>query len=100
MGLPALVGPPIPPIAEHAWRVFWDLSETRAVGMGGVSGISYTELAAYATMTGQPLTPLDVALVREADRAFLASVRKADAAREDGETGDETGDTATTEDPV
>lgn len=99
MGLPALVGPPIPPIAEHAWRVFWDLSETRAVAMGGVSAISYTELAAYHTMTGQPLTPLDVAFVREADRAFLASVRKAEAAREDDGAADDR-DTASTEDPA
>lgn len=72
MVLDDLVGPPMPPVAVRAWQVFADLSGTRSGGMGGIAAISYTEMVAYQTMTGTRLTPLDVALVREADGAFLA----------------------------
>ncbi len=67
-----LVGPPLPPLAERAWRVFGELSGTRASGMGGVGAITYTEMDAYQRLTGATLTALDVALVREADAGFLA----------------------------
>jgi hypothetical protein len=67
-----LVGPPMPPLAERAWDVFGQLSGTRASGMGGVGAITYTEMDAYQRLTGTTLTALDVALVREADAAFLS----------------------------
>lgn len=67
-----LVGPPMPPLAERAWQVFHDLSATRASGMGGVGAITYAETDAYCRLTDTALTPLDVALVREADAAFLS----------------------------
>ncbi|MFN9087348.1 MAG: hypothetical protein ACK6DP_12365 [Gemmatimonas sp.] len=70
--LDEIVGPPLPPIAARAWQVFGELSGTRSAGMGGVSAIPYTEMLAYQTLTGTTLTPLDVALVREADAAFLS----------------------------
>lgn len=66
-----LVGPPLPPVAERAWQVFGELSGTRASGMGGIGAITYAELLAYQTLTATRLTPLDVALVREADAVFL-----------------------------
>jgi hypothetical protein len=67
-----LVGPPLPPVAARAWEVFSHVSGTRSSGMGGIGAITYTELLAYQTLTGTTLTPLDVALVREADQAFLS----------------------------
>ena len=67
-----LVGPPLPPVAVRAWEVFSQVSGTRSSGMGGIGAITYTELLAYQTLTGTTLTPLDVALVREADQAFLS----------------------------
>lgn len=66
-----IVGPPLPPDAVHAWRVFSELSGTRSSGMGGVGAITYSEMLAYQTLTDTSMTPLDVALVREADHAFL-----------------------------
>jgi hypothetical protein len=67
-----IVGPPLPPIAARAWEVFGAVSGTRSSGMGGIGAVTYTELLAYQTLTGVVLTPLDVALVREADQAFLS----------------------------
>jgi hypothetical protein len=69
--LDELAGPPLPPMAARAWRVFGEVNSTRSSGMGGIGAITYTELAAYQAVTGERLTPLDVALVREADGAFL-----------------------------
>jgi hypothetical protein len=67
-----MVGPPCPALAVRAWEVFGQLHETRSCGMGGVRAITFTELDAFQRVTGQRLTPLDVALVREADRVFVA----------------------------
>lgn len=66
-----VVGPPLPPGADRAWRIFGELNATRASGTGGVGAITYAEMVAYETLTGVLLTPLDVALVREADAVFL-----------------------------
>jgi hypothetical protein len=67
-----IVGPPLPPVAVRAWDVFGQLSGTRSAGMGSIGAITYTELVAFQTCTGTTLTPLDVALIREADGAFLS----------------------------
>ena len=79
-----IVGPPLPPLAARAWDVFRALSDTRMVGMGGVGPITYTEMAAFEQLTDTPLTPLDVALVREADAVFLTyAMSKLRAARDE-----------------
>lgn len=69
-----LIGPPLPPVAEHAWRAFSELSGTRAVGMHGASRITYAEIAAYDRLTEAGLSPLDLDLIRVADEAFLADL--------------------------
>jgi hypothetical protein len=69
-----IVPPPLPQIAERAWEAFGELNETRDAGSGGISRIKYVEMLAYQTMTGVWLSPLDVALVKEADKAFAAVV--------------------------
>lgn len=66
-----LVGPPLPPAAERAWQIFAELNGTRSSGLHGIGAITYTELHAYQLVTHTRLTPLDVALIREADGAFL-----------------------------
>jgi len=71
VALDDLIGPPLPPLAERAWAVFGQLNGTRASGMQGVAPITFTELAAFQDVTGTRLTPLDVALVREADAVFV-----------------------------
>ena len=66
-----LVGPPLPLEAGRAWHVFGELHATRSAGMGGVSAITYGEMAAHRQLTGVRLTPLEVTLIREADSVFL-----------------------------
>lgn len=67
-----MVGPPCPPLAARAWEVFGQLHGTRSIGMGGVGPITFGEMDAFQRLTRQRLTPLDVALIREADSVFLA----------------------------
>lgn len=66
-----LIGPPVPPVALSAWQAFDDLHAARPMSAQGVTPISYTELDAYVRLTGAPLTPLDVQLVRVIDDAYL-----------------------------
>lgn len=70
-----LEGPPMPPMAERAYEVFFELSESRGATMAGPMALSFTEIDAYQRATRQRLTPLDIALLKEADRAFLAEMR-------------------------
>lgn len=74
--LPDLLGPPLPPGTESAWDMFWALHETRGTTMTGLAPISYAEMAAYQRLTQRRMTPLEVALVREADRALAAEIRE------------------------
>lgn len=86
--LDEIVGPPLPPLAARAWDVFRALSETRTVGLQGVGPITYTEMAAFEQMTDTALTPLDVALVREADAVFLTyAMSRFRAARDEASPG-------------
>lgn len=72
--LPDLLGPPMPPGTDVGWDVFIALHQTRGATMGTLLPITYTEMDAYQRLTQRRLTPLDVALVREADRAMLDEV--------------------------
>ena len=69
-----LRGPDLPPDARHAWAVFASLSRTRTMSSAGPNPISYLEIDAYCRVTHDRLTPLDVALIREADDALAAAV--------------------------
>lgn len=70
-----LIGPPLPPLAVRAWSVFRDLDETRVIGEGGVRRLAYTEVAAYCDLMAITLTPLEIALLAEADRATVSALR-------------------------
>lgn len=73
--LPDLLGPPMPPGAEVGWELFWALHETRGMAMTGLLPITYSEMDAFQRLTQRRMTPLEVALVREADRALAAEIR-------------------------
>ena len=56
------------------WALFVDVSSSRSVGMGGVSGISYAELKAFSELYEMPLDPFEVSAIKALDRAYLARV--------------------------
>lgn len=69
-----LRGPDLPQDARHAWSVFAALSRTRTMSSAGPNPINYLEIDAYCRVTHDQLTPLDVALIREADDAMAATL--------------------------
>lgn len=73
--LPDLLGPPMPPGTESGWEMFWALHETRGMAMTGLLPITYAEMDAYQRLTQRRITPLEAALIREADRAIAAEIR-------------------------
>lgn len=59
----------------RAWAVFSEISETRVIGDGGVRRLPFTEVTAYCDLMDITLTPLEVALFAEADRATVSALR-------------------------
>jgi hypothetical protein len=59
------------PRVSHLWRWFLDLSQARQSGMNGPGPITYAEIAAYATMMKEIITPWEVAAIRRVDDAVL-----------------------------
>jgi hypothetical protein len=64
------------PVAAVAWEAFNELSATRGASSAGVSPISFLEIEAYQRVTGNSLTPLDVALILTADGTFMAEAHE------------------------
>lgn len=65
-----LIGPPLPPHTEDAWRAFLALSAERPTA-GGVGRITSQAILAYCEVDGVHLTPLDLACIRAADAAVM-----------------------------
>lgn len=74
--IPDLLGPDLPPHTESALALFWALHDTRGASQVGIEPITYTEMANYARLMRRRMTPLEVACVREADRAMLREVHE------------------------
>ncbi len=74
---PALVGEhSLPEPLAHVWAWFCELSNARTPGAFAVASISYQDMEAWARLTGHRPTAAEVALLRELDAAFIASLRK------------------------
>lgn len=69
-GKPAM----IPAGGELLWRWFTDLNSTRAWNMTVPSPITFAEIAAYKAVTGWPIEPRHVAILRELDAAYIDHV--------------------------
>jgi hypothetical protein len=77
--------PPIPAALEHVWEWFSELHVARSGNGGGPNPISYSEIAAWAALTGRSPQPRDVDGIVALDGAFFAELaeqdRRRDAAR-------------------
>lgn len=70
-----LAGNPIalPEGAAPLWRAFCDLSEARSWHMNGPNPISWSDIAAWRELTGWPLEPRHVRVIRRLDQAWMES---------------------------
>jgi len=60
--------------------MFVDLHQSRSYGMGGPSGLSYTELDAYARVHDRRWSSVELEAIRAVDRVFLATAAERDEA--------------------
>ena len=63
--------PHVPEAGILLWNIFMKLAATRTYHMAGPNPISYTEIAAFCNLTGQPLQPNHVEIIRALDDAWL-----------------------------
>lgn len=66
---------PVPLVGRVAWNVFMELVNRRPTRG---APIPFTEIKAYAELTGQELTPVDVQRLMAMDRAFLDAIPRSD----------------------
>jgi hypothetical protein len=72
---PQLECEPIPDCVVYLWEFILDLNSTRQSGMG-VNAISYTEIVAWCTLTGNKLSPYETRVIKMLDRVFLEHYNK------------------------
>lgn len=78
------VGPDCPPVFETVWSWFCDLDQGRGSNGFGPSGLSYAEIAAWRTLTGQRPSVFELGLIRALDARFLQ--HRAESAPSTGKT--------------
>ena len=61
----------LPEAGRLLWRAFVELDATRTMHMAGPNPIPYTEIFAYARLTGLPLQPHHVQILRAMDTVLL-----------------------------
>lgn len=67
---PGLIGPDFPEALEYVWEWFQDLSAHRRSSEFGIESISFTDMDAWARLTGHAPTPQEVSLLIELDRTY------------------------------
>jgi len=77
--------PEIPAALAHIWDWFCELSFSRTGHGAGPNPIAYSEIEAWAVLTGRQPAPRDVRAIGMLDRAFFTELaeqeRRRDAAR-------------------
>ena len=63
--------PRVPEAGVLLWNIFMKLSATRTYHMAGATPISYTEIHSFSVLTGWPLQPHHVDIIRALDEAWL-----------------------------
>lgn len=71
-----LVENEIPEGTAHIWEWFRDLNRTRDEGLNGPKSITYSEILAWSSLTGNNPTPWEVGCLTALDAVWLNSTRK------------------------
>lgn len=69
-----------PQTGEYIFEWFWELNSSRQSGFGGPLPLSYTEIAAWAAITGTIATRDEISIIRRLDSAYIAAVAAEQAA--------------------
>jgi hypothetical protein len=68
----ALQGPPLPADAEHVWQWFLELHAGRGSNGFGPNPLSWSDLAAWASLTMRTVRPSEVDAIMMLDRLWMA----------------------------
>ena len=71
-------GPDVPWAGLRVWGLFLRLHEGRGGGGFGPAPISYEAMEAYQAITGEPLRPWEIEIIRALDREWLRQVNARD----------------------
>jgi len=74
--------PEIPDAVEHVWEWFWQLSNKRRSGMGGMEPLSFSDIGFWAQLTRSDPLPDEIELILKLDDAYMAAVRDEQAAKQ------------------
>lgn len=74
--------PDIPAALAHLWEWFCELSGARSGNGGGPNPISYSEVMAWALLTGRAPAPQDVRAIMALDAVFFAELGEQDRRRD------------------
>jgi hypothetical protein len=66
-----LKGPELPAELAHVWPWFLELHAARSYHSCGPNAIAYQEIAAWSGLTGTPVGPADVDLLRLVDWTWI-----------------------------
>jgi len=67
-----LVNPYDPPsLLMHVWSAFCNLSLARTAGLNGPNPITYQEIESWMRLTGTPLEPYEIEMVKRLDGVFI-----------------------------
>ena len=64
-------GPEVPWAGRRVWSLFLRLNESRSAGGFGPSPITYEAMDAFSAITGEPLRPWEIDIIRALDREWL-----------------------------
>lgn len=59
-----------PILLTHVWVAFCSLSNTRSSSMGGISGISFTEIKNWCELTDNTLKPREIEVLTRLDQTY------------------------------
>jgi len=68
--------PEIPDYGEKLWAIFWKLHARRRPGFESPAPLSYTELAAWAALTREHISPDEVEVITQMDDAYMRAVHE------------------------
>lgn len=69
-------GPEVPWAGARVWGLFLRLHEGRGAGGFGPSPITYEAMEAFSAITGEPLRPWEIEIIRALDREWLKEAEK------------------------
>ena len=69
-----LQGPDFPSLMEHVWSAFLSLHRARTMVYSGPQPITYSEIVAWQTLTGEQMSPWEIDVIKRLDMKYMEIV--------------------------